>query len=319
MHHSPSLDIIDFHTHHVPSSWTLTTTVGRTPQQRIQWERINRKLCDFGALMEAIDARDLAGRVVNVPTALIADAEGKLPSGTVERINDQLAELMAMHAGKVYALATVDAFAGDAAADEVNRAVRDLGLCGIFVDCAKGGLLLDAPQARPTLAAAAELGVPVFVHPIYPQPLTEQLGRCGRLGTFLARGTINAASVIALLESGTLEELPDLRIVVTGLALGGLLIAGGFGDEFSSRKSVRDLLRRQVYVDTMGFHSVSIRAAVDLLGVENVLVGSDWPIVNDGFIADRVRRVLADARLDEAQQRLIAGDNARRLLQVHMD
>ena len=33
---------------------------------------------------------------------------------------------------------------------------------------------------------------------------------------------------------------------------------------------------------------------------------------------DRVRRALTDARLDEAQQRLIAGDNARRLLQVRM-
>ncbi len=269
--------------------------------------------------MEAINAGDLAGRVVNVPTTLIADPEGNLPSGTIQRINDQLAELTAVHAGKVYGLATVDAFAGNAAADEVTRAVRDLGLCGIFVDCAKGGLLLDAPQARPTLAAAAKLGVPVFVHPIYPQPLTEQLKRCGRLGTFLARGTINAASVIALIESGTLEELPGLRIVVTGLALGGLLIAGGFGNEFSSHKGVRDLLQRQVYVDTMGFHPMSIRAAVDLLGVENVLVGSDWPIVNDGFIADRVRRALTDAQLDETQQRLIAGDNARRLLQVHMD
>ncbi len=268
--------------------------------------------------MEAIDAGDLAGRVVNVPTALIADPEGNVPSGTVERINDQLAELMVMHAGKVYALATVDAFVGNAAADEVNRAVRELGLCGVFVNCAKGDLLHDAPQARPTLAAAAALGVPVFVHPIDPQPLTRQLGRYGRLGTFLARGSINAASLIALLESGTLEELPDLRVVVTSLALGGVLIAGGFGDEFSSREGVRGLLRRHVYVDTMGFHPVLIRAAVDLLGVDHVLVGSDWPIVNDGFIADRVQRALTDARLDEAQQRLIAGDNARRLLQVNL-
>lgn len=312
----PSLDIIDFHTHHVPPTWTLTTPAGRTQQQRAQWEHVNRKLSDLGALMEAIDTGDLAGRVVNIPPTLIADSEGRLPSGAIERINDQIAELVAAHAGKLHGLASVDAFSGDAAGHEVYRAVRDLGLRGVFVNCAMGDLLLDAPEARPTLVAAATLDVPVFAHPIYPQPLTRQLARYGRLGTFLARGTINAASVVALLESGTLEELPNLRVVVTSLALGGIMIAGGFGDAFSSRSGVSDILRRQIYVDTMGFHPVLIRAAVDLVGVENVLVGSDWPIVNDGLIGDRVRRAFADAALSDAEQRLVAGDNTRRLLQI---
>ncbi|MBI3434246.1 MAG: amidohydrolase family protein [Proteobacteria bacterium] len=311
-----SLDIIDFHTHHVPPSWTLTTAAGRPPQQQALWERINRKLNDFSALMEAIEVGDLAGRVINIPTAMIADSDGNVPDGTVERINDQVAEVAARRPGKLHPLASVDAFSGDAAGDEVHRAIRGLGLRGVFVNCAKGDMLLDAPQARPMLAAAASLGVPVFAHPIYPQPLTRQLSGCGRLGTFLARGTINAASVIALLESGTLEALPDLRVVVTNLALGGVLTVGGFGEEFSSRKDALRLLRRHVFIDTMGFHPVLIRAAVDLLGVENVLVGSDWPIANDGLIAERVRCALLDAGLDDAGQRLVAGGNARRLLRL---
>lgn len=81
---------------------------------------------------------------------------------------------------------------------ELSRAVRDLGLRGVFVESAKGDLLLDAPQARPTLAMAASLGVPVFVHPISDRQLSQRFGRYGRRGSMFSRETINAATLIAL-------------------------------------------------------------------------------------------------------------------------
>ena len=51
-------------------------------------------------------------------------------------------------------------------ARELTRAVKELGLRGVFVESAKRDLLLGAKETRPTLAAAASLGVPVFVHPL---------------------------------------------------------------------------------------------------------------------------------------------------------
>ena len=38
----------------------------------------------------------------------------------------------------------------------------------------------------------------------------------------LARATINSAALIAMLEGGTFDEIPGLRVVVTTLAFGGL-------------------------------------------------------------------------------------------------
>ena len=309
-----SLSIVDFHSHHVPSRWRPTTTAGLPPSERARWERINAQLADLDALNHAIAAGDLAARVINTPTALIADAQGNVPLGTVERINDDLAAIVARRPGTLHGLATIDAFSGDAGARELTRAVRELGLRGAFVDSAKGDVLLDAPEARPTLATAAKLGVPVFVHPVNPQPLSRQLAPYGRLGTLLARGTVNAAALIALLESGTFDDLPELRVVVTTLALGGILLAGGLGDDV--RRDAPALLRRHVYVDTMGFHPALIRASIDLLGADHVVVGSDWPIVSEGFIAGRVEAVLTSLSLDEETRRGIAGRNALRLLGV---
>jgi hypothetical protein len=94
----------------------------------------------------------------------------------------------------------------------------------------------------------------------------------------LARANINAAALVALLEGGVFDELPNLRVVVTTLAVGGVLFAGGFGDGARSRKDAPALARRHVYIDSMGLHPVLMRAAVDLLGIDHVLVGTDWPI-----------------------------------------
>jgi predicted TIM-barrel fold metal-dependent hydrolase len=312
MNHSP-YDIIDFHCHHVPATWPLTTTVNRSGAQLAQWERINRRLSDPAALRESIESGDLAARVVNIPTALMADADGNVPDGTYQAINDALAEIVDRSAGKLYGLASIDGFGGETAAREATRAVRELKLHGLFVDCAKGELLLDSPHARPVLTAAARLGVPLFVHPVEWPPLSRHTAAYGRLWGLMARGTINAASLIALIERGVFDALPGLRVVVAGLAIGGIMTEGSFG-HLSASGNVSAILRRNVFIDTMGFHPAAIRAAVDLLGVENVVIGSDWPILSDGPLAERVTQSLRAAGLDEREQRLVAAENARRLL-----
>lgn len=311
----PSLAVIDFHTHHLGFGLTPAPTDKLPAALRAHWNAINAKLVDESALLADIHDGDLVARVVNVPTALLADPDGAASPSSIARINDALAGLAQRHPERVYGLATIDAFSGDTGARELIRAVKDLGLRGAFVESAKRDLLLDAPQARPTLQAAAELGVPVFVHPVNPEGLTRQLSGYGRLGTLLARGTVNAASLVALIGSGTLDALPGLNIVVTTLAIGTILLTAPFGKD--GRGDANALLRRQVYVDTMGFHPVLIRAAIDVLGVERIVAGSDWPIVSTGPIGRRLAEALNTLHLNEKEKSLIAGGNALRLLSGH--
>ncbi len=311
-----SLSIIDFHSHFIGPRWPLSADNQASAADRARWNGIYRQLASVDALLEQVGEGDLAARVINTPTALFGPDSGSLSADSWQRINDDLGALVSVHSGKLHGLASVDAWAGDAAARELTRAVRDVGLRGVFVDSAKGDLLLDAPQARPVLQAAAELGVPVFAHPINPQPLTRQLAPYGRLGTLLARGTVNAATLVALLEGGVFDELPSLQVVVTTLAIGGVLLAGGLGEASGVRTDATTLLRRHVYIDTMKFNPVLIRAAVDLLGVDHVLAGSDWPIVSDGPIAGRARAGFEAAGLTAAAQELVSGGNARRLLGI---
>jgi predicted TIM-barrel fold metal-dependent hydrolase len=308
------LKIVDFHNHYVGPSFALTTMASAPPALREYWEGVNRNLADPRALISSIEAAGIAARVINTPTAFLQNADGDVAPGTIERINDQLAELVGKHPGRLYALATVDAYSGDAGARELTRAVRELGMRGVFLESAKKDLLLYVPQARPTLAAAASLGVPVFVHPVTDPPLHNRFRRYGRLGVRLARSTINSAALFALLEGGTFDELPNLRVVVTTLAIGGVLLAGGFGDGHRLRKDAPALTRRHVYIDTMGLHPVLVRAAVDLLGADHVLAGTDWPIAIEKSMPERLQQALAACGLDAAEQQMAAGGNTLRLL-----
>jgi len=310
------LSIIDFHCHHIPARWPPTTLRDAAPDQRARWEHINRLMADEAALFTDIDSGDIDARVINTSTALVGDEDGNVPADIFEPVNDALANLVHRHPGRLYGLASVDAFAGETAAREATRAIRDLGLHGLFLESARGDRLLDAPEARPTLAAAAALGVPVFVHPVYPRDLTRQLAPYGRLGTLYARGTINAMSLIALLEGGIFDELPNLHVVVTTLAIGAVLLGGGLTGA-KLRSDTPEKLRRHVYIDTMGFDPALIRASVDLLGADHVLAGSDWPIVNDKPIRERVERAFAAAGLNRQEQQLVASGNTRRLLERH--
>ncbi|MBR1222996.1 amidohydrolase [Bradyrhizobium sp. U87765 SZCCT0131] len=312
---SQTLAIIDFHSHHVPASWPLATLSNFPASQRERWERINARLADAGALTQGIDTGDIAGRVVNIPTALFTPGRQVPAADTFRKVNDQVAAITAAQPGRLHGIASVDAFGGEAAANELVRAVRSLGLRGVFLESEQDGRLLDAPEARPVLTAAAELGIAVFAHPVNPKGLTEQLARYGQVGTLFARGTINAAALIALVEGGVFDALPGLRVAFTNLAIGGLLHVRSFGRRAADGQTdIGVLLRRHVYIDTMGFDPVLIRAAADIVGVDHVLAGSDWPIVSDEPISRRLAASLTAAGFDPTDQQKIAGGNTRTLL-----
>jgi predicted TIM-barrel fold metal-dependent hydrolase len=309
-----ALRAIDFHSHHVPARFEVTAGRTAPANQQQRWQALAQKLADEAALMKDIHDGTISARVVNIPAQLMAGPDGRVSHETIVTMNDEVAALVARHPGRIYGLASVDGFDGDVSAREAERAIRDLGLRGIFMDCARGDVMIDAPQVRPTLETAARLNVPVFVHPVAPQALTRQMAPYGVVGTLFARATTNSASLIALVEGGVFSQLPDLRVVVTALAFGGLSMATALESESRLGSDTIAVLRRNVWIDTMWPQPALIRAAVDLLGHEHVVAGSDWPIVDNGSVPDVLAQAMRHSGIPGDQQKAIAAGNCRKLL-----
>ncbi|MER5457112.1 amidohydrolase family protein [Micromonospora sp. NPDC002389] len=310
----PPLFVADFHTHYACPAYPALPPRHAAPELAERWRGLARRIADLEGLLADTGRHGIDLRVLSAPPALVTPHGERTRPDDLRRLNDHLAEAVASAPDRLRGLATVDAFAGDPAADEAVRAVRDLGLSGLVVDCATDGLLLGAKAARPTLAVAAELGVPVFAHPISPVAMTTAFAGLGRFGTSLARGTINAAALLSLLVDGVLAELPGLHVVFPMLGVAGLSLAAATdgGEVLTSAAPASQ--RAHVYLDTMGFAPAAIRFATDLLGADHVLVGGDWPIGPRATSRARVESALARAGLDEADTRLVAGGNALRLL-----
>lgn len=306
-----TLNIVDFHTHFLPAGWEVYRAPGRALDPL--WQRIGSKISDLDALIADSDAAGIAQRVIGVALSMVAAPDADFRDIS-RRLNDDLAATVARHPDRLFALATVDAYDGEEAAKEARRAILELGLSGLFVDSVKGDRLIDAPEARPVLRVAAELGVPVFVHPINPEPLATQLAGLGRLGTRLSRGTINAAAAIALVTSGVFEELPELRVVITALGVSALALTGPFGELPSIFADAPTGKRRHLYIDIMPAEARFIRFVTSLVGADHVLTGSDWPILGHDPTQEILSKAFEAAGLSSEEQRQIAGQNALDLL-----
>lgn len=104
-----------------------------------------------------------------------------------------------------------------------------------------------------------------------------------------------------------------MRVVVTAHAIGGIAIAAGLSKLSQLPSGTIEVMRKHVFVDTTLFHPAVVRASVDLLGIENVVAGSDFPIVG-GAIRGSLTDAMQRAGLADDEQKAIAADNCLRLL-----
>lgn len=305
--------LIDFHSHYYDPMWMPTATPGGFSAS---FTRARALLTDIDAQLAAMDAAGIDMKVLSAPLSTLVGPGEEPPVALAPRVNDRFAALIAAHPDRLLGLASIDSFGGEGAARELERAVGALGLGGACLDCARGERFLDDPAARPVLEAAARLGVPLFVHPVSPRGYTEHLAPHGQVGVLMARGTEAAASVLALVRSGTLAALPGLTIVIPMMSASILLFAGMLDHE-GGREEPPDpppsAIVKRLYVDTMGFDPDTIRFAVSTLGVDRVLVGSDWPITPIAA-RGRVERALDAAGLRGDDRAAVLGGNAARLL-----
>lgn len=304
---SKPLDIVDIHTHLWPPAWGPggaheKKSFGFSPE-------IYRKITSPDALVSDFAEAGISLGVVTTTIESLFGPEGPVDDAVLPEVNDWLADLAASHSS-IASFAVVDVFGGEKAAEEAERAIGDLGLSGLVIDSSRAGKFLADATARPTLEVAARHGVPVFVHPVAHPNSDILIAGAGTLGNSLGRGLMNGVAFLSILQSGLLDELPDLNLIFATLGLGAIVQAargGKYGRDSSERPNI--------YFDTMGDDPRIVRTLVDFFGADRVLAGTDWPIL-PALAQDRLAKNLAAAGLNDIEQRLVAGGNARRLLRL---
>ncbi len=264
-----------------------------------------------------MDERGIDLHVVSAATA-VQGTDWAEPDhqAELERLNNDTAARWVAHApGRFVGTFTLPLRDVDLALLELDRAVDELGLSVANLPAQSQGEYLGAPRFRPLWEALAERGVVVFVHPDGARDLWFQEYS---LWNSIGQPIEEAKLLASLILEGVLEELPQLRIVVSH--------GGGFLPHYAGRldrnvtnmpDSVRNISRRpseylrDLYYDTCVYDVSVLEALVERVGADRIVLGSDYPVAGD---EDHVAFVRSARNLDDAQVEAVAGGTARDLL-----
>lgn len=300
--------IIDVHTHHIPHSCLdleNATLGGATPLG---------DLTDVGRRLQDMDSTGVDIHVLSVPPGLFNRG-----SSATRRLTMGIAETVDKHRDRFIGLAAVAMTEPEGAANELEYAVKELGLRGLEIGSNVRGTNLDAREFAPLYAKIQELDVPVFIHPVDVMG-GERLERY-YLRNLLGNPTDTAVAAASLIFGGVLKEFPGLRFY---LAHGGgscPYLRGRWEQGWRVRDDVKVNISsppeeyfKLLYFDSITHSTPALSYLVESVGAGRVMMGSDYPF--DMGVRDPVKTVTSLPHLSESQKELILGGNARVLFKL---
>lgn len=253
-----------------------------------------------------------------------------LPPGAApefaRRYNDELARAVRAHPDRFAAFAHLPLTAPQAAADELERTVRDLGFCGALINGTTDGRFLDDPLFEPVLERAEALGVPLYLHPGIPPREVRQAYYDGfdpTVSFLLATAgwgwhAETAVHVLRLVLSGALDRHPHLRLIIGHLGEGLSTMLGRCDAVFGHaakglQRSISETILDHVVVTISGFFTLPpFLAALLAFGPDRILFSVDYPYASD--LAGRA--FLNALPIPPSDKHKIAHGNADRILKL---
>ena len=146
---------VDLHAHcHVPEANALMGLKVQLPSLVVSPERI-----------KAMDEQGIDIEALSLNPIFWYKAEPDLASQVVKLQNEKLAEICAAQPDRFVGLASVALQHPDLAAEQLEYAVKKLGLRGALIGGSVNGEELSDPKFHPFWAKAEQLGVVIFIHP----------------------------------------------------------------------------------------------------------------------------------------------------------
>jgi aminocarboxymuconate-semialdehyde decarboxylase len=323
---------IDVHTHYMAdalvraleaSSGSARITAGEDGARAIVYGEGNvhpllPTMIDLPLQLAEMEDRgiDLAVLSVNVPGAdWFEPAEGV---AVAREVNDELAEIVRGHPGRLEALALLPMQAPEEAAGELERAVG-AGLRGAMIYSNVAGRALDGEEFRVVFEAAARLDVPIMIHPTYPlsAPLVDAYALIPTIGFLFDTST----AVLRLILAGLYQRHPDFKLILchTGSLLPQLI--GRIDYEASRDPDARGALPfrpsehiARVYTDVVSVWAPAIRNALAFFGPQRMMLGTDYPFWEPRLTFE----ALAAAALSQAESEAIDWRTAERLFGLEL-
>ncbi len=277
-------------------------------------ERRLREMDESGIAKQVVFLTAPGVQVFDVPTA----------TSLARSTNDQLAEAVRRHPDRFAGLAAIAPQDPRGAAQELERAVKRLGLKGAVVNSHTRGEYLDDPKFWEIFEAAQALDVPIYLHPTTPSPaMVRPFLERGLDGAIYGFAVETGLHMLRIVVSGALDRFPRLRLVVGHLGEGlpyflfridfmhrHIVASNRYAGAKPLERTPSDYLKERFHYTTSGMQwAPAILFALSVLGPDRVLYAMDYPYQ---FVPEEVK-VTDDLPISDADKRKLYQLNAERV------
>lgn len=299
------------------------------------WEELQERLLDIhGKRLRLMDSHGIETMIVSLNAPAVQAIPDRARAVDIaRRANDTLAGECARRPDRFRAFAALPLQDPDAAAEELNRCVTDLGFVGALVngfsqDEAHGGgqdpLYYDLPRYRPFWSEVARLDVPFYLHPRNPLPQDARIydGHPWLLGPTWGFAQETAVHALRLMGSGLFDDHPSLQIIIGHMGEGIPAMLWRVDNRnawvttppaYPAQRRFADYFAENFHITTSGnFRTQSLVNAIGELGSERIMFSTDWPFEN----IDHAAVWFDAAAIAEADRVKIGRTNAQRLFRL---
>jgi aminocarboxymuconate-semialdehyde decarboxylase len=312
--------VVDIHGHFVAPE--ELDVVKNTNLARNITANLNGPLILGAGRIQFMDEQGIDVQVLSHQGGWWYEADRDLARQIVKVQNERLAAWCNAHPDRFVGLASVSLQHPDMAAEQLEEAVKKLGMRGVGIAGHAGGEVPSSAKYDPFWSKVQELGVLVFVHPGGADNLIKAgaLNGRGDLGNIIGNPLETTFFLSRLIFDGMLDRFPGVKIC--GAHAGGYLpsylgrtdVACDVRDQANcaNKKHPREYFKQQILVDSMVFTEEGLRHLVAEMGPTQVVFGTDipynWP--------SNVDLILRAAFLKDSEKEAILGGTLARLLRI---
>lgn len=321
----------DLHTHYYPPSYfeRIRSTpgefsfgadpTGRTiiRHRGARFFGVTAPMTDPAQRLADMDRVGIDVEVLSVSTPNVFFAEGPGQVEVARIVNDAYAELIARHPTRFKGFASIPMDAPDAALAELDRALGELRLNGVVLLSNIRGRALTDPSYRPFFAEANRRRLCIFLHPMIP--VHSEVFNEYVLGPLVGFPFDTSLAVARMCFDGMFRDFPDIRWVIGHL--GGAIpylmerLDNGYRDFAECRAKIDQLpssYLKRLHYDTVSFSAPALRMVRELVGVDHMVMGSDYPHMLGSI--DRAVSSIAALDVPDADKQAIFSGTALAIL-----
>lgn len=331
------IKVIDTHCHYLnpevnakyaylkPGMHDATAVFATELSRLTNQNQIKERGLKFGNVTERLKDMNKMGVDVQVlspaPIQYYYFTEPDLGAKISRDINESIAKVVAENPDRFVGMGTVPLQNVDLAIQELEYAVKDLGLRGVEICTNVNGLNLTDPALglEKFFAKATDLGAVVFLHPMgfsQGERLVEHY-----FNNVIGNPFDTSLALAHLIFDGVLARHPKLKILA---AHGGGFLASYWArmdHAWKARADARTIIKKKpsfylekIFFDTITHDSQILGNLINRYGAKRFMLGTDYPF---DMGEDTPRQLIAGVSgLSQDDKELIEGFNAMKLFKI---